>query len=598
VGAVQDDSAWEAARAAHCDAFVAARAADDAGAMAEAALGLASLQRFGGPGGRTPALLHEAYLAADSPATRARLAAALARSWVYGNDAARGATFAVEAVELAEQTRDPTVLADALDGQLATSWGPDDLSERLRITARLQDVAAHVDDVRTRMDAHLWRLSTALETLDVTGMHRQLSALDLLAGETGSPLVRYFAMTRRAMHATLVDDLDRACELAEAAYALGTEIRVPDALAVYHEQRAEIARHADDVGFLAGEAALAEDYAVMHGVESVMAEAAVLALQAGDTERASRLVAQVAGGGFGQVPYDVDWLLTVSKTTEAAAELGYADIARAGMTLMAPYAGRCVLNAGAVVCVGVVEDYLWRAAVVSADPRADDWRAAAGAAYRRLSAPWWLRRVSPPHDVRRGTPVAAPRPASRHTVEMRRLPGQTVWSVGPAGEARLLPDMKGLHYLRALLQRPCAEITALEMSAMAAGHGPAVAEPDAGEPLDRRALTAYRNRLREIDEELDEAQSWNDPARAERIEAEREALLRELAGATGLGGRARTMGGTAERARVAVRKAIAAALDRIHAEDPSTARLLRRTVHTGSACRYAPDPDTPVDWLL
>jgi hypothetical protein len=599
VGAVQDDSAWEAARAAHCDAFVAARAADDAGAMAAAALGLASLQRFGGPGGRTPALLHEAYLAAaDSPATRARLAAALARSWVYGNDAARGATFAVEAVELAEQAHDPTVLADALDGQLAASWGPDDLSERLHITARLQDVAAHVDDVRTQMDAHLWRLTTALETLDVTGMHRQLSALDLLADETGSPLVRYFAMTRRAMHATLVDDLDRARELAEAAYALGTDMRVPDAFAVYHEQRAEIARHADDVGFLAGEAALAEDYAVRHGVESVLAGAAVLALQAGDTERASRIVAQVGGGGFCQVPYDVDWLLTLSKTTEAAAELGYTDIARAGMTLMAPYAGRCVVNAGAVVCVGVVEDYLWRAAVVSADSRADDWRAAADAAYRRLGAPWWLRRVSAPHDVRRGAPVTASRPAGRRAAEMRPLPGQTVWSVGPAGEARLLPDMKGLHYLRALLQRPGVEITALEMSAMAAGHGTAVAEPGAGERLDRRALTAYRNRLREIDEELDEAQSWNDHARAERIEAEREALLRELAGATGLGGRARPMGGTAERARVAVRKAIAAALDRIDAEDPATARLLRRTVHTGSACRYEPDPDTPVDWLL
>ena len=194
MGAVQDDSAWEAARAAHCDAFVAARAADDVGAMSAAALGLASLQRFGGPGGRTPALLHEAYLAAgDSAATRARLAAALARSWVYGNDAVRGAPFALEAVELAEETRDPTVLADALDAQLATSWGPDDLSERLHISARLQDVAAHVDDVRTRMDANLWRLTTALETLDVTGMHRQLSALDLLADETGSPLVRYFA---------------------------------------------------------------------------------------------------------------------------------------------------------------------------------------------------------------------------------------------------------------------------------------------------------------------------------------------------------------------------------------------------------------------
>src|SRR4051812_8614149 len=196
--------------------------------MASAALGLAALQRFGGPGGRTPALLHEAYLAAEDTATRSRLAAALARSWVYGNDAARGAPFALEAVELAEEAADRTVLADALDAQLATSWGPDELSERLHVSARLQDVAAHVDDVRTRMDAHLWRLTTALETLDVTGMHRQLSALDLLADETKSPLVRYFAMTRRAMHATLIDDLGCARELVESSYALGTEIGVAD----------------------------------------------------------------------------------------------------------------------------------------------------------------------------------------------------------------------------------------------------------------------------------------------------------------------------------------------------------------------------------
>jgi hypothetical protein len=53
--------------------------------------------------------------------------------------------------------------------------------------------------------------------------------------------------------------------------------------------------------------------------------------------------------------------------------------------------------------------------------------------------------------------------------------------------------MKGLHYLRALLQRPGAEITALEMSATAPGHGTAVAEPGAGERLDRKrhGVTAH-----------------------------------------------------------------------------------------------------------
>ena len=591
------DAHWAAARVTHAQAFVTARAAGDVNAMAVAALQLAALQRFGGPGGRTPALLHEAYLAAaDQSVTRTRLAAALARSWVYGNDADRGIPFATEAVELAEHSGDPTLLADALDAQLATCWGPDDLTERLHLTARLQDISAHVDDVRTRMDAHLWRLTTALETLDVVGTHRQLSALELLADETGSPLVRYFAMTRRAMHHIVVDDLGQARSLIEDSYALGTEIGVADAFAVYHEQIAEIARHSHDIPTLTAEAALGEEYGLTHGIQSVLAEAAGLYLQIGNVDGAAKLVLQVAGAGFDVVPRDVDWTLTVSRITEAAAGVGLTDIAREGLTLLGPYAGRSVVNAGAVVFVGVVEDYLWQAGSATGDPRADDWRAAAASAYRRLGAPWWLRRVVTPHATERST-AAAPPSQPVHTVEFRLLPGGTVWSIGAPETAQLLPDMRGLHYLHTLVQRPGAELSALDLTALVAGHR-AVIEAAPGPTLDRQALAAYRQRLRDIDEELDEAQSWHDTVRIEQIETEREALLREIAGATGLGGRARNNGGSAERARVAVRKAIATAIERIDSEDPTTARLLRASVRTGGLCRYEPNPDAPVVWLL
>jgi hypothetical protein len=56
--------------------------------------------------------------------------------------------------------------------------------------------------------------------------------------------------------------------------------------------------------------------------------------------------------------------------------------------------------------------------------------------------------------------------------------------------------------------------------------------------------------------------------------------------------------GTHERARVAVRKAIAAAIDRITAVDPSLGRLLIDTTSTGASCRYDPDPDRPTRWIL
>lgn len=188
----------------------------------------------------------------------------------------RGAPFAREAVELAEATGDRALRADALDAQLATNWGPHQLSERLRITARLEDVAAHLLDERTRLDAHLWRLTATFETLDVIGVRRQLLALDELGEESGSPLVRYFALTRRTTYATLTDDLGSARSLVGAAYALGSDIGVTDAYAVYQEQRAEIARHAGDTATLAEVAALAEVYGLSHGVQSIVAVASVL----------------------------------------------------------------------------------------------------------------------------------------------------------------------------------------------------------------------------------------------------------------------------------------------------------------------------------
>ena len=53
----------------------------------------------------------------------------------------------------------------------------------------------------------------------------------------------------------------------------------------------------------------------------------------------------------------------------------------------------------------------------------------------------------------------------------------------------------------------------------------------------------------------------------------------------------------AKRARVAVRKAVAAAIDRIAEVDGGLGRLLRDCVHTGARCVYDPDPSRLVTWL-
>ena len=120
------------------------------------------------------------------------------------------------------------------------------------------------------------------------------------------------------------------------------------------------------------------------------------------------------------------------------------------------------------------------------------------------------------------------------------------------------------------MRRPGVEISALDLSDVAAGHPGAGVAASAAEPvIDRQALAAYRARLADIDRDLDEAEQWHDPRGVERLHDERAALLAEIGAVTGLGGRVRTNAtDEGQRARVAVRKALAAALRRLARLDP------------------------------
>jgi hypothetical protein len=114
--------------------------------------------------------------------------------------------------------------------------------------------------------------------------------------------------------------------------------------------------------------------------------------------------------------------------------------------------------------------------------------------------------------------------------------------------------------------------------------------------LDEQAKTAYRARLRDLEEDLAEATSWADPVRAATARQEMQFLTGQLAAAVGLGGRDRRAGSAAERARVNITKAVKIALSRIRAYSPALADHLDATIHTGTFCSYTPDPRAPIAW--
>jgi predicted ATPase/class 3 adenylate cyclase len=171
------------------------------------------------------------------------------------------------------------------------------------------------------------------------------------------------------------------------------------------------------------------------------------------------------------------------------------------------------------------------------------------------------------------------------------------WVIGYREAAFELADMKGLRYLARLLAQPGSELHVVDL-VTAGGPGSPLDGGDAGPVLDERAKREYRQRVRELQAEIEEAESWNDPERAARAQVELEALIRQLAAAVGLGGRDRASASSAERARVSVRKAVANAIARIAEHDADLGLLLATTVKTGSYCSYTPDPRLPVTWSL
>jgi hypothetical protein len=154
-----------------------------------------------------------------------------------------------------------------------------------------------------------------------------------------------------------------------------------------------------------------------------------------------------------------------------------------------------------------------------------------------------------------------------------------------------------LLYLHELIRRAGEEVPVVDLVARVYGHA-SVHQPDLGATIDDQARNAYRRRLGELDEEIHEAEDWNDSGRLELLTGERQALLAELASATGLGHTPRVNGSTSERARTAVRKAIVGALARIEKADPRMARHLQDHLHTGYVCRYDLDPESRIEWML
>jgi tetratricopeptide (TPR) repeat protein len=195
-----------------------------------------------------------------------------------------------------------------------------------------------------------------------------------------------------------------------------------------------------------------------------------------------------------------------------------------------------------------------------------------------------------------------------------------IWTITYEGQTLRLRDFKGLSYIACLLQHPGeefhatslvtgvdsangtedsearAELGAMTREQLAERNLRAGASEDAGEMLDAQAKAAYRRKLEELREELEEAKEFRNPERIAKAEDEIEALSKELSRGIGRGGRHRRAGSTSERARLSVTSAIKVAIEQVARKHSGLAAHLSSTIKTGTYCCYRPDAQSETVW--
>ena len=304
-----------------------------------------------------------------------------------------------------------------------------------------------------------------------------------------------------------------------------------------------------------------------------------LLVQLGRVDEARTVFADLAADDFATIYRDNEWLLGMSLAAHACALLDDLRAASVLYGLLQPYSGRHAIG-HTEGSVGMVDTYLGLLAATLL--KYDDAEAYLTASIQSLAEhggrPW---RAHAQHElalilVLRNKPGDRERAAGLDEDALRTaqdlgmslaqeiLPGRPAatdrarlaregdyWAVAFGADSFRVRDAKGMHHLARLLRSPGVEMHSLDLvggwrSRLEHRVTRYDAELTIGDPSDtgpystprRRRLIA--NGCARLDEEIGEAERWNDPERSARLDEERDALVHELAAAVGLGGRDRT----------------------------------------------------------
>ena len=638
----------DASRSTFIEAAEAARHTGDGRHLARASLGFGGRHQWARPGndGRLIPLLQDALvvLGGQDETLRARLLTRLACAWRSSPERRNDSdTLSRQAIDIARRLDDPATLVYALTGRFWATWWPENPAERQAIAGEVLSIVEPLRDGERIADAHFMAYLTLSELGRMHEARGALVTLVRVVEDLRQPAQVWLAPVNRSALALLAGDY------AEAEELIASEARSQFWITPGRDEVSAARMHRfllrREQGRVAEEEARVRQSIVDFPWYPLFRSVLVcLLLDEGREPEARSEFADLARADFAALYRDNMWLFGMSFAAEASARLG--DVASAAVLYqqLAPFAGRHAMahsegSIGAVdrslgllaATIGHLDEaerHLTDAIALNDGMGARPWTAhcehdlarilrrrdgpgdpaAASALERRALATAielgmaLAMQIAPPP----GPDDALPSGIPARSAEFRRE-GE-YWTIEFERDEFRIRDSKGMRHLARLLQSPGLEVHALELAtppSAAAGRAPAVeadvamaGSDDAGPALDAEAKAAYKSRLIDLREELAEAESWHDPERVARLQAEQDAVAHELAAALGLGGRDRPTGSPSERARISATRAIRAAMTRIAEQSPSLGAHFEASVRTGTYCAYVPDPLSPVTWQL
>jgi tetratricopeptide (TPR) repeat protein len=556
---------------------------------------------------------------------RALLRVRLAAEAVYD-----GAPVEPVRTALAEARRvgEPRVLAEALSLSHHALLAPEFLDERLPLAEELIAVASHCGDELRTLFGLLWRAVDLYLGGDVRSERAQ-AELRERADAVGCRSISYVVAAVDVMRLIREGRLEAAEQAAATCFELGVEVGDADATGYYGAHLLTIRWFQDRQLELLETAKEVADSATLITPEfAFRATAAALAARAGDCEEARARVGELCAEGLSVLPRSSTWLMGITAIVDVARLIGDRRLAEEAYQLLLPFADRPIMPSLAVTCFGSTEWALGVAALTlgDVDPAIEHLSRGVDANVRLGHRPMTMLVLSElaealvardrGNDRQRATDafgraaeiaddIGVPARAGVFRDRAATIGGEVVpadvgvlrkdgdrWIVVAGSRRAVTPDLVGVQYLGTLLTNPGAEIPAVELC------GGTTLEQGGQELVDRETVDAYRRRVAEIDDAIVRADAVGDHLRASHLGQEREALRLELGSVLAMAGRSRRFVDSSERARTAVRKAIARAIDAIAESDETIASELRATITTGRACTYFPDPRHPRRWSV